>query len=186
MTRIAQQFIEIEDGPFGNVPRGTHAYARNALVQLGYSKEQAKEVVFKASDNWEIGEFEGPLKGSYKYFDGIAKPLFLISHSLPTHLKLLPDGSLVWDFHLSKYVHGSPALVLNGREATPKMHAFLIRSLTNFMNDEAYNLHKQCCAFFQGGYNDPNGGFFYIEFWNGAKAQPYIEWLNRNAPAFTQ
>ncbi len=85
-----------------------------------------------------------------------------------------------------QYVHDSPALVLNGREATPKMHAFLIRSLTNFMNDEAYNLHKQCCAFFQGGYNDPNGGFFYIEFWKGAKAQPYIEWLNRNAPAFTQ
>lgn len=53
-----------------------------------------------------------------------------------------------------------------------------MRTLTNCMTDSWYQTHKNACAFFQGGSHDPNGNWFYVEFWNFKGAQAYIDKFN--------
>ena len=36
----------------------------------------------------------------------------------------------------------------------------------NCMDSQAYTLRRECNAFFQGGSNDPDGGWVYLEFWS--------------------
>lgn len=55
--------------------------------------------------------------------------------------------------------------------------------LTNWTTDERYKIHKDACAFFQGGSvdaEDSEHGFIFIEFWKPEKAQVFIDYLNNN------
>lgn len=179
-TRIEQQFTEHATGPFTNRDEPNKAYILNSLSELGFS-----ESILSKADTNKLHEntlILGNINVCFNVFPKVPKPLFYHSEEAPSHLRMGEDGVAYWDFYLCKYNHGTCALVIKGKEATPEVHDTLIRSISNLSQDEAYPLHKECAAFFQGGYSKPYGEYFYIEFIRGYNAKPYIEWLNKNMP----
>lgn len=120
----------------------------------------------------------------YKYFNGIEQPLFRFQDRVyGQHQHVVEDGKLKSNFHLSLSVHGTAGLVVTGWDASNELRMFLLRMLTNNMTDECYSIHKNACAFFQGGSSvteDSEHGFIYIEFWKPEKAQVFIDYLNKN------
>ena len=81
-------------------------------------------------------------------------------------------------FKISLTTYGTPGLVVSGKLATPELHEKLSQTLTNFMPDPWYHISQDAGAFFQSGSNDPNSGFFMIEFWKPAGTIHYINRLS--------
>lgn len=59
-----------------------------------------------------------------------------------------------------------PGLYLRGPWVTPEVHeAFTLIMRANHTDDPAYHARNKCCAFFQGGSENPNGEYVFIEMW---------------------
>lgn len=59
-----------------------------------------------------------------------------------------------------------PGVVLSGDMVTPQVHdavSFVMNS--NYRGDECYEARQKVCAFFQGGSENRNGRFIFLECW---------------------
>lgn len=164
-------------GPFGNYERGTPGSILNALHAIGVPINQIEDVTIGA-DKIMLGE---EAFANYRFFDGIDLPLFRF-YKIPQlneqHIVVDKDGILQPQFRLVLTNHDTPGLIFNGEVATVKLHEFLKGTLTTYTTDSWYKVHKDAGAFFQGGINEPNGKWFYIEFWKPSGAQAYVDKLN--------
>ena len=167
-------------GPFGNYERPSTGHVLNALSHLGVPMHIAESVQFDKDGGMKLN---GKPFCKYKYFDGIDQPLFLFFGFNYSQQKMVvqQDSSLHPAFQLSLSSHDTAGLIFDGQEATPELHEFL----TSIMSccdsrDHRYNLRQACGAFFQGGHDRPDGGYFYIEFWNSIGAQAFVDYVNEN------
>ena len=163
--------------------RGSPYHILNALLDWG--------IPLNVVENVTVGTSELKLNdktfGTYKYFDGIEQPLFMFQNEhynqLGHKVCVTPDGE-VSEFRLRLSSHGTPALISTGDAATPKLHAFIYRTLTNVTTCPWYKTHTDADAFFQGGSNNPDGQWFYVEFWRPAGAQKYVDKFNEEYKNF--
>lgn len=120
----------------------------------------------------------------YKYFEGIEQPLFRFQdRTYGQHHHVTDGDKLISKFHLSLSNHNTAGLVVTGWDATQDLREFLRGMLTNWTSDERYAIHKDACAFFQGGSvdaPDDEHGFIYVEFWKSTGAQAFVDYLNAN------
>ncbi len=164
--------------PFGNYELGTPGHVLNALCAEGIPMHVAESVT--------IGEKEirlnGKLFAMYKYFFGLDKPFFYFYDTVykEHNLEGLPDGKFKPHFKLSLSNHLTVGLVIHGQLATEELHHFISSMLTNVIADPLYKLHKDACAFFQGGSENPKGKYIYIEFWKPESAQAFVDYINNN------
>lgn len=168
-------------------PRGTLGHVLDALRDWGIPEIIAGTVTFgkyslTSSQQLYYGE---NLFAEYKYFDGIEQPLFrwhMNASSYGTQRMVRQDdNTLKPAFRLSLGVHNNASLVIEGDEATPELHRFLLgEALTNWMDRPGYKLSKESGAFFQGGSDNPEGKWFYIEFWEPQGAQAFVDFVNEN------
>lgn len=170
--------ISFNVGPFGKYDRGTTGHVLNALCHLKIPLIIVEALEFTGTDgklNWAGKEFV-----HYKYFDGIDQPLFYFQERKFNQQSMImnEDNSLKPDFHLSLTTNDSPGLIVTGPIATPELQEFIRGMLTNWTSDPCYKIHTDAGAFFQGGSNDPNGGYIYIEFWKPAGAPAFVDYLN--------
>lgn len=168
---------ETISGPFGRYEAGSSGSVLNALYLAGVQVT----VVERLTIGDGIIKHNGETFAHYRFFDGIKLPLFrftTLQHLNEQTLSSDADGTLHPRFKLVLSNHNTPGLIFSGSVATPELHAFLQRSLTNMMNDPWYKVHQEAGAFFQGGSDNPNGGWFYIEFWKPSGAQAYVDKLN--------
>ena len=166
-------------GPFGTHEKGDPGHVLNALVAAAVPVNIVDQLRF--GKNEEI-LLNGVVFANYKYFPGIAKPLFRFQDEEYNAQGFLveADGSLTAKFHLSLSVHGTADLVVAGVPATPELHDFLCGMLTNWTTDVRYEIHKAAGAFFQCGYGSPKGEYFYIEFWRPSGAEAFVDYINDN------
>lgn len=173
--------IDYSKGPFGAYERETSGHVLNALCHYGIPVNTVDSLYFA---NKEVKNNRGQTFARYKYFDDLEQPLFYFTdHSLNKQKGFSVDqvdGKNVYvpNFRLNLSSHETPGLTIEDELATPELHQMLCRTLTNWMNDPWYNVHKDAGAFFQGGYADENGKWFYIEFWRPGGAQAYVDKLN--------
>lgn len=124
----------------------------------------------------------------YRYFDGIDYPLFLWKHPsvaeyIGQRILTQPNGFLKADFRLNYTHHNTLGFIISGENASPLIHTAIMRMLTNWTNDPRYDLTKDAGAFFQGGSNDRNGKWFYVEFWKPEGAQAWMDQFNLDVTA---
>lgn len=172
----ARIFHELNDG-------GT---IRAALVEYGFSVEEADGIY--AIGKIQGGELWDCVKkdyiGKYQYYDGIEKPLFYFQDQKRMEQKIdIIDGVPHPKLRLNTYVHGTPALVITGEDATAELHNFISWvGLSCRMDEPGYKLSKASGAFFQGGSADRDGKFIYIEFWIFKGAQAFVDFVNEEYP----
>lgn len=183
-------------------PRTSLGHILQALRDWGIPETIAGSVtvgLFDSDQNKRDRVFYGgQLFAEYKYLDGIEQPLFRWhQHALSygtQRLERQEDGSLKPKFRLSLGPHGHAALIIQGHEAVPELHAFLDKLCPVFplkkMRDHPvptepvdaapFNVVMNSGACFQGGQKDPNGNYFYIEFWRPEGAQAFVDYVNEN------
>lgn len=171
-----------ETGPFGHYEKGTSGHVLNALCDYGVPLTVVENIQFNKGELFFIGATREHY-GRYKYFDGIDRPLFSFQNQalMAQPIVLQHDGTKKAKFRLNLSVHGTPGFIISGKDATPQLHAFIrYPVLTNMMTHECYKLHQAAGAFFQGGSNDPNGEFIYLEFWKPEGAQAVVDYINEH------
>lgn len=71
--------------------------------------------------------------------------------------------------------------VIEATNASVKFHQFITSIIMeNRMDNPDYKARSKCCAFFQGGSNDPNGGWVLIEMLNASNidvAKEFYEYV---------
>ncbi len=163
-------------GIFGDHNRGSMGSILNALHKWGVPLNIVESVTV---ENGRI-EYEGEFFARYKFFDGIEQPLFYFQsatyNNLSHKVALDENGDSVSSFALVLSPHGTPGMV--SRSRVPGLYYFLQRTLTNYMDDPWYKVHKDAGAFFQGGSDAPDGDWYYIEFWKPQGAQAYVDKVN--------
>lgn len=155
--------------PFGQYTKGTLGHVLNSIVEYGIPLTIAEDLKFTKVGFLNKGN---EFFANYKHFDDLEQPLFRFADITYSNLKN-EEG-----FQLTLSVHDTPGLVITGSEATPEVHDLIQRCLTNFTNDPFYKLHKDAGAFFQGGYGNPDGKWFYVEFWNPEGAMNWLKAFN--------
>ena len=133
--------------------------------------------------NEESSRIENLSVATYRFFDGIDHPLFLWTHpSMARYVEqrvlTQPDGLLKADFRLNYTHHNSPGFIIGGEHAAVTIYTAIQRMLTNWTSDPRYELTKNAGAFFQGGSDNRNGSWFYVEFWRPEGAQAWLDQLN--------
>jgi hypothetical protein len=174
---------DFKNGAFGKYERMSTGHVLNALCHWGIPVTQVE--TFYTTPKHEIKNNRGQVIGRYKYFDGIEQPLFYFNspyewnnHQYTTE-RIEERDYIRPNFRLQLSPAGTPGLLVDQKElATPLLHRILCATLTNWMKDPWYAIHKDAGAFFQGGYGSPEGEYFYIEFWQSKGAQAYIDRLN--------
>jgi hypothetical protein len=86
----------------------------------------------------------------------------------------LPDKK-----HKLVYKDGSlPRLEIT--DASKELHHYVCGIVNdNYMDSKIYHLTREAGIFFQGGYNDPEGGWILLEFWKDPnKALEIVEMIN--------
>jgi hypothetical protein len=170
-------------------PRKSLGHILQALRDWGIPETIAGSVtvgMFDGDQNKRDRIFYGnQLLAEYKYFEGIEQPLFRWHMHQESYgaqpLEVQEDGSLKPKFRLSIGPHGNASLIFNGHEATPQLYQFLCgECLVNYTNMPGYKLTQDSGAFFQGGSGRPDGGWFYIEFWEPKGAQAFVDFVNEN------
>lgn len=171
----------MQRGPFGQYAPGTTGHVLNSLAKLG--------VPIRVIEDLTIGDKglltkSGTAFGMYRYFDGLDIPLFMFTDSTYRLLyqPMVVDGDVLRpNFKPRLGPHMSAALIVEGREATLELYKFLMGMMSaNFITDERYKLRQDAGAFFQGGFDNPNGQYFYIEFSKASGVMPFIEYINTN------
>ena len=166
---------------------GTLSALRSAMViNEGIDSETVKELVLESKTTPYQGviNYHGVIVGAFKWFEGLDEPCFrwqgeeFGKHS--RHKKVVVDGVERIKFRPSLSYHDTVGLIVEGKFATPELHQFLMGMLTNYMDDPRYEIHRKANAFFQGGSNDPDGGWFYVEFWNPAGVEAFINYVNEH------
>lgn len=175
--------IDYNTGPYGQYTRKSLGHILNALCHWGIPLNVVESL--HSTPDGEIRDNKNQVFARYKYFDGIEQPLFYFTaiHNYNDHLYTVEqiDGhdEIQPNFRLQLSSKDTPGLMVDQKIlATPVLHAIFNRTLTNYMNDPWYEVHKKAGAFFQGGYGSPEGEYFYIEFWQSKGAQAYIDRLN--------
>lgn len=160
-----------EHGPFGNYERNTSGHILNALCYLGVPLTVVEDL--NVGNNGKL-HLRGKEYGTYKYFDGIERPLFRFQERAFENA-CDHEGN----YMLCLSTHDTPGLILTGEHhATELAWETIKRCLTNYMTDPFYKLSQESGAFFQGGSNDKDGGFLYVEFWKPAGAQAWVDGFN--------
>lgn len=167
-------------GPFGDYNHGTVGAILNAARRY-------ENVPLGKVERFQVGGgviADGVnIIARYKWFDGLDRPCFYWLGEYRTYSNFRMqerDGKQVPKFRATLTCHEMAGLEVNGELATPALHRFFRRMLTNYTNDPCYALHKACGAFFQGGSQDANGKWFLLEFWIPAGVQAFIDYLNEN------
>jgi hypothetical protein len=171
------------DGPFGSYKRESCGHVLNALCEFGIPINAIERWVFTKDNRMSERTTDGwKEQVRYKYFDGIEQPLFLFQNQVLNQQRWErgEDGVLRPKFRLSLNASGTPGLSIGGPMATPELHAFMHRMLTNWVQDPCYAIHQAAGAFFQGGADNPNGEYIFIEFWKTAGAQAFIDYVNEH------
>lgn len=154
---------------YGDYEKGTFGSVLNALSSFGIPTTTIDRL--RLGSDGVINSPDGVF-ARYKFFDDIKEPLFLFTDKTYTNYQNEKGYQITLGSHLN------PSLVISDASATPEVHDVLHRGLTNITTDPFYKLHQDAGAFFQGGYSDPNGHWFYIEFWNPAHAQKWVDAIN--------
>ncbi len=169
---------------FGNYKQGTTGSLLNDLYDWGVPLP----VVEQLTIGDDVVNLNSNVFARYKFFDGIEKHLFQFRDSAYKNLchrvSVSEEGKLCSEFRLILTPNDTPGMV--SVHKVPGLHAFLNRSLTNYMTDPWYKVHKEAGAFFQGGYDEPDGDRFFIEFWNPAGAQAYVDKVNTELPYWNE
>lgn len=162
-----------ESGPFGRYERESGGHVLNHLCKWGIPLHVVENLRL---GNLSVHSNNGELFAAYKYFEGIDQPLFRFRDK--TYANLQSQNG----FQLSLGPHENPSLYLYGlhKEESVLIHRVVRRCLTNVTSEKAYYLTKDAGAFFQGGSNDPEGGFIYVEFWRPEGAEQWLHHFNEN------
>lgn len=170
--------IDYSTGPFGRYERESPGHVLNTLCHMGIPVSTVERCIAATG----VVALDGAHYGTYKYLDGIEQPLFRFADTdmypgLVIKLDLQKVSSTP-EFRLSLSIHNTAGIIVSGQNATKYVHLAIMRSLTNIMAMPSYEIHKDAGAFFQGGSNDPDGGWFYVELWKAAGAQAYADHLS--------
>lgn len=172
-------------GPFGSYPHRSLGGVLNAAAGTEGVPLTKVEAFQLGSEDATIGRisYDGKRVAQYRWFDDLPQPLFRWidpDFGIFNQHKLIVEegGKKRCEFRLTLSAHHTAALEVSGELSTPALHQFLMGMLTNWIDDPRYRLHKDAGAFFQGGHADPNGGWFYIEFWRPEGAQAIIDYVN--------
>lgn len=73
-------------------------------------------------------------------------------------------------------------IMVDGPEmAPPEFHDWLVSNLfTNWMDRPGYKITRVSSPFFQGGYDNRDGKWFYIEFMSRREIYKTVKWINEN------
>lgn len=183
------ELIEI-NGPFGSYVWGTFGAVLNSAIRNeNIPLSKAEDLILLKYDQREGGTIayrkESNIVARFKWVEGISYPIFSwmgeeFSLYNQHSFVMQKDDTLKPKFRLSFCCHGTPAFQISGEQATPELHQFLHRMLTNWTKDPCYEIHQNAGAFFQGGSHDPDGQFIMIEFWKPAGAEAFMKYLNEN------
>lgn len=163
-----------------------HAVFSAMMTNEGLDEETIQRLVIENNSNLLSGiiKHQGVIVGAFKWFEGLDVPCFRWQvekfRKYSFHKKIVVDGVERIKFRPSLSPHDTVGLIVDGELATPELHQFLMGMLTNWMDDPRYALHREAQAFFQGGSNDPDGGWFYMEFWNPVGVKPFIDYVNEH------
>lgn len=176
-------------GPFGRYEHGSTGALLNACCEI-------ERVPLQLVESFQIGNgkifYRNAEVAAFRWMDEITNPL--ISWRSPdfrtySRQVMMLDKEPIDDkeqivlrpkFRLTLSCHDMACFEISGRDAVPELFDFLKGMLTNLTTDPRYKIHTDAGAFFQGGYADPNGKWFLIEFWKPAGAQAFIDYLNEN------
>lgn len=159
--------------------------------QFGYTDEELLGMEVKFNFSQKEGNIVKPINGEEEIFfkfilyetNNCRLAAFRVSSYCIGNCKELADKLLkqkLGEFKYTMSIHNTFGFVIDGEHATPKLHAFLHRMLTNWTPDPCYKIHQEAGAFFQGGAHDPDGGWFYIEFWRPGGVKAFMDYLNAN------
>lgn len=175
-------------GPYGGYPANTVGGVLNTLVRYYEIPLTFVEDVKFGSEN--SLHYRGEVVGYWKYFEGISHPLVRFVGGWADYYgrnrvicDLDEQGNEVRRLEAKIFLshHGSPGIIFNADLATPELHKFLVYPMfSQFTNDETYKLKSDAGAFFQGGYADPDGKWFYIEFWQPKGVEAFVDYLNKH------
>lgn len=138
------------------------------------------------------GRMEGEVKyrgqsfATYKYCNGLDFPIFRFHGEYWKHYgrtKIYsPDENGVSNAEFRLYLgpHNNPSLHLHGKEASPELWDFTMSFISaNHRDDPRYTLRQKAHCFFQGGSNDREGEWIYIEMY-GEHAPEVIKYFSDN------
>ena len=149
-----------------------NSYLEKELVNLGVPEEDVKKMQFSMTEVIK----DGVVFAKHKLFLDFKQPLFWFANGSHKNLQ----DSTTKDYKLCLCPNMTPALVLDGQEhASETTWNTVSRCLTNFMTDPFYDLHQKAGAFFQGGSNNPLGGYIFVEFWKPKGAQAWLDAFNK-------
>jgi len=170
--------------------RGTVEHVLQHLREWGVPDRVVETVTIEVGKRHPPGSvgvirYYGNLFAEYKYFEGIEQPLFRFRQSAKVHavqrIEAQEDGTLRAKFRLMLSPHHTPALMVEGPEATPELHDFLVKECLSGLSDKpGHRVMKAAGAFFQGGRHQPRGGWFYVEFAHSRHAQAFVDFVNAN------
>lgn len=160
-------------------PRQSLGHVLYYLRQWGIPERIAGDVTV-SRDELTYG---GKRFAIFRYFDGIEQPLFRFTDEVynQQRLQLNEDGTLTPLFRLNLSSHLTPCFEIHGHEATQELYQFLVsRLMSSDIRDPGYRVKTDSGAFFQGGYGNPTGKWFYIEFQIARNAQKAVDFINEN------
>jgi hypothetical protein len=166
---------------YSRYPRKTVGHILACLLEWGIPLNTVETLSVRGEENsCVVITSQREVFARFKYFDELKQPLFQFREDSynQQHYVLSGDGKLKPRFRLQLSPHDTPGLVFSGNIATPHLHCFIQRTLTQYTTDPWYDVHKAAAAFFQGGSHDQNGNYIYIEFWSPGGAQAYVDKLN--------
>lgn len=170
-------------GPFGNYKAPSIGHVMNSLVKFGVPVNVVETVVFGKD---EI-TYNGKPFAVYKYFKGIEQPLFRFLDETYSRVfaqqnyVINGDKTLSPRFKLTLSNNNTPGLIIAGKAACPKVHAFITSLvMCNFTDDVEYKITSDAGAIFQSGSYSPDDVYIFIEFWKHKGAQAFVDYINEN------
>lgn len=178
-------------GPFGQYEHGSVGGVLNTLCEIYNVPLTRVEHVKIGHDNrTQRGTvtYNGTVVAEFRWFEGIDHAVMRFTNPdwrcYESHRWVLDDADpeiLHPRFIVTLNGHNMAAFNIDGKMATPQLHAFLnYPMLSSLTTDETYRLSKECGAFFQGGSHDPKGKWFLIEFWQPKGVKAWMDYLNAN------
>ena len=151
------------------------------VENMRVSKEFVHETMFNPFSN----AHEEIVIARWMYFPGMKYPVFQwlspASEYAEQYIGIDDFGKFKPMFRPVLTPNNMPGFTIKGKQATVELYNFLSDLLTcRRMDDPRYQVSKGAGAFFQGGFNDPNGEWFLIEFWNSKGADAWIDYVNQH------
>ena len=172
--------------------RGPHGSITDVCHHLELMDVPLRMVeVCTISSEQRYGTITGTVKyydkvlATFKYCEGLDYPLFrfhgewLTAYGQPK-VYTPENGKSKVEFRLTLGPHDNPALHIWGNLATPELHDFAMSFIrANHMDDPRYILRTKGYCFFQGGSNDRNGQWIYIEL-DGKHGEEIVKYFSDN------